>query len=72
MMSEIEYFDVNISCNNNESLIMITNETVITFSSSDLLNNESNIACVITIVVYDDGGMSSEPLSKQFGKQSAT
>ena len=70
MMSEIEYFDVNISCNNSKSLNITTNKTVITFSSSDLLNNESNIACVITIVVYNNEGMSSEPSSKQFGKQS--
>ena len=71
-MTETEDFGVNISCNNNESLLMITDELVIEFSQSELLNNESNITCVVTIVVNNNEGLNSRPSSKLFGKQLAT
>ena len=71
-MTEIEDFNVIISCNNDESLLMMTNIPMITFLQSELLNNESNISCVITIVVNNNEGMSSQPSSKPFGKQSAS
>ena len=71
-MTDIEFFAVNINCSNNESLSMITDEPVIEFSQSDLLKNESNINCAITIVVINNVRMSSQPSSKPFGKQSAS
>ena len=71
LTKEIENFVVNVSCNNNESLLNITDEPVIEFSQSDLLNNESNINCVVTIVVNNNVGMSNQPSSKPFGKQCA-
>ena len=69
LMKEIENFVLNISCNNSESLLMTPDEPVIEFSQSDLLSNESNIHCVITIVAINIEGMRSQLSSKSFGKQ---
>ena len=73
-MSEIKFYDVNISCDDGELLSMETSRTLVKFSPSDTFNNESNISCMITIVVYNSEGMSSRSSSnfklKVFGKQS--
>ena len=69
-MPKIKFYDVNIRCDDGESLSMRTNRTLTTFSPSDLLNNESDISCMITIVVYNNEDMNSQPSSKPFGEQS--
>ena len=67
-MSKIKSYDVNISSDNGESVSMETNSTVISFLPSKL-NNKSNISYILTIVVYNSEEMSSQPTSKNFGKQ---
>ena len=69
-MSETKFYDVNVRCDNGESLLMKTGNTIIIFSPSDRSSNQSNISCMITIVVYNNEGMSSQPSSKTFGKKS--
>ena len=69
-LPKIKFYDVNIGCDNGELLFMETRRTLITFSPSHLSNNMSYIFCMIIIVVYDSEGMSSQPSSKVFGKQS--
>ena len=68
-MSKIKFYDVNISSDNGESVSMETNRTVIRFLPSEHLNNMSSISYIITIVVYNSEEMSSQPTSKNFGKQ---
>ena len=69
LMSKIKFYDVNISSDNDESVYMETNSTVISFLPSEHLNNKSNISYILTIVVYNSEEMSSQPTSKIFGKQ---
>ena len=69
LMSRIISYDVNISSDNGESVSAETNSTVIIFIPSEHLNNKSNISCIITIVVYNSEEMSSQPTTKNFGKQ---
>ena len=68
-MSKIISYDVNISSDNSESVSAEINSTVITFIPSEHLNNKSNISYIITIVVYNSEEMSSQPTTKNFGKQ---
>ena len=72
LMSKIKFYDVNISSDNGKSVSMETNSNVIKFLSSEHLNNKSNISyIIITIVVYNSEEMSSQPTTKNFGKQIA-
>ena len=69
LMSKIKFYDVNISSDNGESVSMETNSTVMTFLPSELVNNKSNISCILTIVVYNSEEMSSHPTTKTFSEQ---
>ena len=69
LMSKIKFYDVNVSSDNGESVSMETNSTVIRFLPSEHLNNKSNISYILTIVVYNSEETSSQPTTKNFGKQ---